>query len=59
VGLLIGCAMLPVLGLLLFVLVALFLQDPVWTGLGMAMVVVPVALIVRAAVLDHRDRRAR
>jgi hypothetical protein len=58
-GLLIGCAMVPVLALLLFVLVVLFLLDPRWFSVGAALVVVPVLVLVRAAVLDQRDRRAR
>jgi hypothetical protein len=56
VGLLIGCAMVPVLGLLLLALVALFVHDPLWTGVGVAMGVVPVLLIVRAVRLTHRAR---
>lgn len=58
-GLLIGCAMIPVLGLLALVLLALFLDDPLSMSVAMAIVLLPLALIARAAYLDVRDRRAR
>jgi hypothetical protein len=58
-GLLIGCAMVPVVVLLLSMVVVLFVLDPLWASVGAALFVVPFLLIVRTTRLELRDRRAR